>query len=72
MVLGMSCDPHNVVTSQGVVLDALRWDGQYRCNSCGVAPGGFHHAFCDNAICPHHDHQMGACGCDIRKEGDIR
>ncbi|MDR0311039.1 MAG: hypothetical protein LBJ21_05590 [Acidobacteriota bacterium] len=54
----------------GTVLQAVPYDpGRlsfpkwFRCPDCNVAPGGAHHPYCDQEICPRCGGQFVACDC---------
>ena len=54
----------------GTVLQAVSYDpGKlhfprwFRCPDCNVAPGGTHHANCDQEICPRCGGQLINCDC---------
>ena len=54
----------------GTVLPAVPYDpGKlhfpkwFRCPDCNVAPGGMHHANCDQEICPGCSGQLVNCDC---------
>ena len=41
----------------------LHFPKWFRCPDCNVAPGGMHHANCDQEICPKCSGQLVSCDC---------
>ena len=41
----------------------LQFPKWFRCPDCNVAPGGTHHANCDQEICPRCGGQLVSCDC---------
>ncbi len=42
---------------------SLHFPGWFRCPDCNVAPGGRHHANCDQEVCPRCGGQLISCSC---------
>ena len=57
------CTGSTVKFPDGVVMDAIPYDGPGSCHDCSVRAGGRHHPGCDMERCPRCGGQLIACGC---------
>jgi hypothetical protein len=66
-----TCEENAFVTyPDGSTLQAIPYDPRrlhfpqwYRCPDCNIAPGGIHHANCDQEYCPKCGGQLISCSC---------
>jgi len=66
-----TCEENAFITyPDGSTLQAIPYDPRrlhfpqwYRCPDCNIAPGGIHHANCDQEYCPKCGGQLISCSC---------